>query len=551
MQVSWSTDENAWKSNAQPQTLDIDWATGKTAKAYITGLEQGETVFVRARCIRGEDSSVWSDAVAVTPYDAPESVVATVPPVVPRGSEIPVTWSFDSTSKQVGWRVKVDNKIKAQGTDARGAATVPAASVGTHSVSVAVSCGAGWQSSPDVPVTVAAPPSGTLTAPSTITAQPVELTITGMPDSASFAARLVAEGCAADDLHDEQPTGTVVWSGTWDAQPLSGTYTLTTDTSVNSAKTYWTQVNGVWTIVASPVAADLATYYELGTPHTVTLSMPTGLDLRDGARYTVSVTITDTATGLSTALPDASMGVLWEHQAEAPTGTVEVDDAALSAEITVLAPAHAAQTDVFDLYRVTPQGAYLIAEGRAFGSTVSDPYAPFRGESEGTNLRYRAVTRTADGDMEWTDDLEYDLNLEYARFDWARLRGVELPYNLSLSDSWAKDFKERTHLDGTVGGSWSRAIGHSAGIDGAMVKAESAETRELLEEMARFAGPVFVRTPDGMAYLADVQLTSLTSNAAGALISAGLSAKEVALTEDYMAEPIAEDSTTTTTTTGA
>jgi hypothetical protein len=46
---------------------------------------------------------------------------------------------------------------------------------------------------------------------------------------------------------------------------VAATYALTTDTELNSSKTYYTKSGSVYTAVTSPVVANIATYYELKT----------------------------------------------------------------------------------------------------------------------------------------------------------------------------------------------------------------------------------------------------------------------------------------------
>ena len=52
-----------------------------------------------------------------------------------------------------------------------------------------------------------------------------------------------------------------------------------------------------------------------------------------------------------------------------------------------------------------------------------------------------------------------------------------------------------------------------------------------VRELARFVGPAFVRTPDGSAYEADVQVTDMTPT--HELSAVSISATEVMLTAAY------------------
>jgi len=44
---------------------------------------------------------------------------------------------------------------------------------------------------------------------------------------------------------------------------VAATYTLTTDTALNAAKTYYTKSGSVYTAVTSPLVGSIATYYEM------------------------------------------------------------------------------------------------------------------------------------------------------------------------------------------------------------------------------------------------------------------------------------------------
>lgn len=507
LQLSWSADEDAWSSTAAPKTFDVTDLNNKSGTAYVKGLTEGTAYFFRARCYDDSGNERiygdWSEPKAATPYGEPGAVSASFPAVVPVGEPFGVSWMHESDSTQRKWRVYVDGKVAASGSDARGSATVPRnyaseLSAGTHSGYVSITTGTGWADSPTASFQIAAPPTGTLTVPGTLTAQPVGLTLTGSGDKLDAIVTVTAEGCAEDDLRDAQPTGLVVWSG---------------------------EVDGIaWTANNNAYAA--------------TLTLPAGLDLRDGASYVVAVTLVDGSTGLSADLTPAPFAVAWSHQAAAPTAAVTVTG--LSATIATTAPSGAAETDVCDVWRWTPDGGYLIAEGRAFGEDVVDGFAPYCEREGDWTPFYRVVTRTVDGDVDYVD-AEYTLRNDHMRVDWGEGRGVELAYELGAADSWSKSFEAIEHLDGTVGGSWTRGVRRTSSITGALVRATSAEDAALLRELARHAGPAFVRLNNGSAFMAHVEVSSLSWAASTYRLSAKLSARELTLTGAYMAEPPDEE----------
>ena len=572
VELTWSVHEDAWTSNESLSPLDVDWGANQAATATIYGLKTGEPVFVRAKSYTLDSEgnktySGYSAAKMAIPYDAPENVTVSVPGAVVAGSEIPVEWSFGSDSPQQWADVMVDG-VAMSTTDgdgghtvngADGAAAIPSEglSLGSHTISVIVSTdGVTSVPSASTSVLVAEAPSGTISVTGTtdsssssptygslvVTAQPIEFILTTTTKKPSTVISVIADGAAADEMHDAQPTGEVVWSAAFASSQLvppstSTSYSRTSDATVNPTKTYYTKSGNVYTKVDNPVQSGLSSYYEY-TGTAWAMSASDVIDIRDWCGYTVRCSLTDEATGLTADLAPALFSVKWSHQAVAPTGTVTVNDYARTATVTVTAPTGAAQTDVLDLYRVTPGGKYLIASDRAFGVGIIDTYAPFKSRHSDAELRYRAVLRTADGDMEFSD-IPYELTCGSLRLDWDE-NSVELPYDISRGDSYAKDFVDRVHADGSRGGFWSPAVDHKGSLSTNLVKIRSVEQREALMDMANHSGPVFVRTPEGMAYCANANLGSMEVEVNNMAISVSIDASEIDLSESFMAEPVVE-----------
>ena len=468
----------------------------------MVGLTEGVPYFFRARSAdaSGGDWGEWSTPVSATPYGSPGTVTAYAPATMAAGEQLGVTWSHDGAGTQRGWRVSLDGAIVASGSDAREAVTLDGIAEGAHEVAVSVTTGGDWARSDALSVVASVPPEGAASVATTLAAQPLAVTLSADAGALSAAITVTADGCAEDELHDAQPTGLVVWSGTFDGI--------------------------AW-------AAD-------GDGYAATATLPTGLDLRDGASYTVAVTLGDGSTGLSSACEPVGFEVAWAHQAAAPDGAVTVDAEARTATIVPTAPDGAAESDLCDVWRVTPDGAYQIAEGRAFGEPIVDRWAPFCEPLSDWQARYRVATRTADGDVDFSE-LPYELRSDRLRIDWGVGRSVELAYSLSGSDGWSKDFGAITHMDGTVGGSWSRATKRTAKLSGALVRVASADAQAALRELAQWAGPAFVRTSNGCAYMAHVTVSALAWNARTHLLSATISAQELTLGAAYMADPAGEE----------
>lgn len=530
-EVSWSEDANAWKSTKQPSTYLCTWNDGSvtdytgTATVYIQGLEKGTKYYVKARRYRDIDGDVTysnyaQDVGVVMPVDAPEGVTLITPEFVARGEGIPCTWTYDSDAMQTAWQLvsgtletEVDDTVTPSiitetfteeavlysGTDATGGCIVPASRIGDveqAALAVRVSTGGEWvQSKPKV-VRIADAPVLGLSVADVLTAQPIEVSFM-CSTIADVALVVTAQGAAGSFPGGDrtQLAGDTVFSD------------LVTPEWSNGAATY---------------------------------TLPAGLDLWDGASYTVTARATDTETGLSSEVATDGFTVEWAHQAPAPTDAIAVtphDDVAdgfrtLWCAISLPVTQGMADTDVYDVYRVTADNSYLVASGVEAGGTVEDHYAPYGGGS------YRVAVRTADGDVDW-NDYTYTLEADQLRVDFGP-QYVELPYNVTIGDAYAKDFEGRAHLGAAVQeGYWNENVSRKASFATDVLVVDGA-TVDSLRALARYDGPCFVRMPNGCAYQANIDVSGLDGAYNSAAYAVALDGQEVALT-DYMAEvPAAE-----------
>jgi hypothetical protein len=534
-QVSWSEHEDAWESTEQPRTYNVSWEesshpSGFTHSATVSlrGLEEGVEYYVRARrALISDDTTSYGDwcypasaSYPITPTTAPEDVVLTVPSVVERGDGIDCSWTY-SGSEQTAWQICYDDggarKELLSGAGPSGAAVVPAASVdGMDSVKLCVglTTGGDWSYSEYVPVTIDVAPTLSMSVSSTLTAQPASIAFTCSSSRTNVTAYITSLGVSSGTPSGEalQAEGDVVWSDV-----------IAPD---------WTESNGVWT---------------------ATVGAPSGLKLYEGGNYLVTAIATDTKTLLSSEWVDAEFSVAWAHQAYIPSDASTVTVDGLAASITPATPVipegvddEVAETDVCDVYRSTPDGAYLIARDVPFGKTVTDRFAPY---SDGGELNYILCTRTVDGDIAWSD-YTYELRHLSLRIDFGE-ESVELPYDIAKSDSWDKDFELREHLDGTRAGYWNAGATRKSTLSTNVIKVESAEQRMLLSDLAKHAGACFVRTPDGCAFPADVQVDSYGVAYSSGVLPVSISATEVAMTDAFRIAPDDWAPETNTTTTGA
>lgn len=508
-ELSWSGEQDTWRSTDEPNVFNVLYNDGNvtrggttyhgSATITIKGLEKGQTTYIKARrYYEGADAttySSYSNTAMVTPAIVPSEVVLEAPAYVPSGSGVTLTWTYESDATQDAWRVMCGGKVVASGRNALGTCTLDAervASLATDNaldLSVSVSMGGVWADSDARTVTIVEPPTLTATTTATLTAQPMAISATCDVANATLAVIVTSDGTSGDTPSGivTQARGDVVWSGVVEPQ--------------------WTN-------------------------NAATVTLPTGLAFVDGAGYTATVRATDPTTGLSSETVTAQTAVAWSHQAPNPAGkaTITPDPETMSATITLTAPTGSTSTDVYDIYRLTQDGAQLIGEGYPRTVTTTDAYAPY---GTGMELAYRIACRTADGDVKWAD-VPYQMDGSAIRIDWSE-RFVELPYNIAISDGYAKDVDVHEYLDGSTDAFFNEGIRRTAKLSTDVLRLTDAETIAAVLDLAHHVGPAFVRTPTGAAYEADVQVESVAPTHELAAVS--VNATEVRLTPAYQLPP--------------
>ena len=201
--------------------------------------------------------------------------------------------------------------------------------------------------------------------------------------------------------------------------------------------------------------------------------------------------------------------VNWSHKAGVPDVDVTVDKYLRIAKITPIAPSGAVSSDTCDIYRLTADKPELIYKGASFGTTYVDPYPGF-----GDACGHRLVTVTANGDYATASGLGWrDADVNDGDFlDEEQMiidvdgEQIELPYNLSLSNKWNKDFKRTSYLGGSVQGDWNPAVTRDLSAETVLVRGLDLDRQMAMRDLAGFAGVAHVRTPDGSSLTADVQI---------------------------------------------
>ena len=488
-ELSWANHADAWQSTDEPDTYVID---NTNASAWnISGLEVGQTWYVRVRLVGGtEDNPTYggySDTVSIDLASEPITPVLTLSSgVITDGGTVTASWVYVSTDTTLQAYAEVaeydgEDYTVIASTETAQNVTINASEVGwstgeEHVLSVRVVSASGRETGWSEPVSV-------------MVAEPLVCTIT--------TTSLEAETEDAETVYylTEMPmTVTVTGAGT------GGTTTV----AIERLSAYH---------VTRPDEVDLygfegetvALMSQMGEAQmTINLADLIGR-LDDGAPYRLTATVSD---GLGQS-SDASVDfwVAWDHQAIIPDGTVTIDTDHLAAMLVPVAPTGTVQGDVCDIYRLSVDRPQLIYADATFGETYVDPY-PTLGDYGG----YRFVFKSKEGDyinadneMAWTDiatEIEYGSNI----IDFGTGR-VELEYNVDVSNSWSKDFKETKYLGGSIQGDWNPAVSRSSSVGAVAIVAEDPETIEAVRRLAVYPGLCHIRTKEGSSYPADVQVS--------------------------------------------
>lgn len=527
-ELSWSDSENAWRSTEPPKKFEFgnDWnengdeaedrgGWSKWATVIIAGLSE-ETTHVKARRfldpVDGDRTyGPYCPVATITPAEMPSTAVLLAPPAVPLGSSATFSWTFDSPSPQRSWQLLVGDHVLAEGEDAYGSKTVgweqladavEISGSSTIAVRVAVSTGGGSVESNECEVRVVDPPSLALAVPQVLDEQPLQVALTTDDPQAVVVVKVTSQGNGGGpDGSPPQAAGDTVWSSLvapeWEASGTPGTFSCS-------------------------------------------VTLPEDRPFHHGASYSVEAVARNDETGLSSETAASEFAVEWSHRAPVPPDTVSVTPATVvdeegriirRATVSLAEADGMAATDTYEVYRVTGDGPVLIASGLGHAEEVVDDFAPFGSGEHG----YRVVCRTADGDAE-SSEYPYELACSSLRFDFDGTY-VECPYDVSLQDGYTKDFESLALLDGSVTGDWNEAVTRRASLSTRMIRFTDAGQIARVRRLARHAGPVFVRTPDGSAYEANVDVSGIGDVRKESAIDVAFDAVEIGLTSEFMPSP--------------
>lgn len=488
---SWAGRSDAWESTEDPATKDVVSASTSSALTVV-GLTPGEPVYVRARRKDSEGTfGPYSDTVTATPSSEPSKPVVSAPGVVAAGNGIDIAWDFTGFTQESA-TVKVlypgeSNPVNVPVDGLRESATIPTESgmSGNASVSVVVRAGGGVSEESDpVTILIAQPPTCTATFAGT-------MTDVATPSGEGQATAYGNHVLTAMPL-------SMVLGGSGDGWTLK---------VVEASESQLAKPDGTIYKAKGSVVALFSTS-ESGTsqdPLTVVESGIVG-----GSNYDVEVVCTDSSTGLSSEPVTLSFNATWARTAVAPSCSVEVSDG--TARVTVTEGTGALSSDTLNIWRVTADGAYLVASDVESGEVYVDKVPPY-GWSD---CSYIAESVTADGDSKWSYG-SYSLpSTGEVTFNWGE-KSASLPWNIEWNDSYSTIFEARAHMDGSRNGFWQAGHDRSATTSGALKRDGQESLVNLLRELGSYDGLAFVRAKPGIAFPANVDVSIRRSYSSGIL----------------------------------
>ena len=634
VEISWADHDDAWESTDEPSTYVLE---NTRATAWnVAGLDVG-TWYFRVRLFKTDGEAVtygtYSNMEEIRIAASPTTPVLTISPnIISPGDTINCYWVYSAVEgdEQIqahiceaiigdGGNVTYGQIISKANDEQFKNVAIPDgwASGETHNLAVRIITANGETASENwsvpKPVTILEPVVASITSTSLIeksrsiddveeetetvlslTDMPLQITGAGADSGGKMTYVIERYG---DSFHADRPDENDIYGFNEETVAIieklaNNSYELTTDTTVNSATTYYTRSGTdpdyIYTEVQPPEGANpsaLGYYVLTGFDFTTTVTNDDLLiHFDDGAWYNI-IAIAEDSYGQVSEPVNLHFVVNWDHQAVMPVADISVDNEETVAFITPRAPEYyyqgidaeivegrtyytfssvaiptiddlasyyelddgvmgitgddeivAGKTyytvsevpnpsqsavstyytkpfpgDSCDIYRLSADKPELIIPNATFGTRYVDPY-PTLGSMGGHRIVYKTVNGdyiTKNNEYAWTDYLEDDgdiVDVFATIIDFGGDKAV-LPYDLSLSTQWKKDFIETKYLGGAVQGDWNKSVSRSGSVKTRVAVKHDSELIEVMRRLAVYAGVCHVRTPDGSSYSANVDVT--------------------------------------------
>lgn len=494
-ELTWSTNKNAWSSTQQPSKYTLNDTTRQQWR--IANITSGNVWYFRVRFIDtdGDDPiySPYSDTVTLDLTSAPDKPVLSLSKAtVKKGGEVRASWMYSCADGVKQGAAELCQVTDVDTTPVYGEAFATAETGKSKTFKTTK-----W---PTGQYYIALRVVSKKGKPSDWS-DPVPLYVGVLPTCSISATSINLDATITDEDQNERTANVL------DALPLTVT--------VTGAKAGGRTTLIIERLDAYHVERPDGSYKDGYEGETIAIYAQDGEDeisldkddligiFDDGAKYRMIATA-ETGAGQSEPA-ELLFEVHWDHQADVPTATVEIEDGV--AVITATAPESAEEGDTVDIYRLSSDNPQLIVQGGEFGTAYVDPYPAI-----GPHGGYRVVDVTKYGDYitednqpAWTD---YEINLdERTGFIHFNSESIPIQYNVDLSNSWTKDFKETQYLGGTVRGDWNPAVSRNQTVN-MVIPTDDMEGIKAMRRLADYPGICHVRTQDGSSFAADVQVSS-------------------------------------------
>ena len=504
-ELSWSNDPDAWESTSEPSTYTV--SNLYSGKWNIADLSAG-TWYVRVRLVRtteeGTIYGTYSEMKKVNLSSAPNTPALTLEPnVVSVDGQTTAYWEFSSTDGTTQSYAELAEAVKNNDQwtyiPLAGAVTQTGKSISfspstykwidgsKHYVSVRVSSGSGMSADWSTPVELG------------VASKPV-INVTGLSWSTENDDNILASLPLSFNV-------TGAGKGGYTTVVISRRQGFDIPRPDDSKEHGY---NGE--VIVSRVIKDVET---AEFDFNITDNDLVG-HFDDDALYKMEITITDSF-GQSVELAKPyNFRVKWNEQAVMPSATVEIDKDNEVAYITPIRPSGYAAGAYCDIYRLSADRPQRIVHGAAFGTKYVDPY-PTYGVFGGYRVVY--LTKYGDhrldtGESSWVDysheEEEIENQTDYldkfavtVDFDG---NSIDLPYDISLSNTWSKDFTTTKYLGGSIEGDWTPGVNRTGSYK---VRIPVEQDRDIVYKtrlLADFAGVCHIRTPEGSNFYANVEV---------------------------------------------
>ena len=509
--LTYSTDAYAWKSTKEPETFempDSKWQDAESQSSYtdylsssitLADLEEDTTYYLRARRYNTADTnitSLYSEMVSCnTSQTGLGAVVLSAPASAVINQKVKFTWTMPTLPD--GYVVK-QWVLKDNGS-------------GIASGKYGTSCEYTFTKTKNHPCLI-------------------EITVYNR-DTGGATSTLKSEYTTVEVINDPTLVFAISPPTTLTTLPLS----FKIGSGDASAKIQVNILNETGTKRIMPNGAEEQCAGDIVYSQTgygsVTCSINDGTNFWNNGQYIIQAVATDE--GIQSNTLTRRFNVNYSAKLSAPTrDNVKITPVGKAVNIAV----KNLDSDITcEIYRSTVDGrSSLITDGLTINSSQNyacDRFAPYA--LDGT-CKYIILVKNAQNQYAY-GEYEYTLKAGVLRFDWDS-NSIELPYNIEISDEVDKQFEQQVYLDGTQRGSWGASVTRTATLSTDTVYIKDKAVQEKVRKLARYQGAVFVRTPLGQAYCANVDVKDISKAYNSNVMAVEFECTEIDLTSEFNAQ---------------